>query len=177
MGKRITNVHVGRQGKTVRDQSHGKLRDRSAGATLKIRERVALGPQAAAAARRRLTVFEDAVPADRLDDLRILVSELVTNSYKHAGLHARDAATLTVDTDPDRIRVCVEDEGRGFRGLVPKRLARDRASGWGLTIVDRMADRWGVIENGSTIVWFEIDLAAPAGATVTSLTRKRASGH
>jgi len=124
-----------------------------------------------------VSVLDDQIPPDRIDDIRILVSELVTNSYKHAGLRGRDAAILTIDKDPDRIRICVEDGGQGFRGLVPKRLPRDRASGWGLTIVDRMADRWGVIENGSTIVWFEIDLEPPALGTVASLTRKRASGH
>ncbi|MGH2727610.1 MAG: ATP-binding protein [Actinomycetota bacterium] len=144
-------------------------------ASLRIEARLQLGPHAAAASRRRLAFFEGEVPRDRLEAVRLLVSELVTNSYKHAGLRDVDTAVLTVDLDPDRIRVQVEDQGRGFRGLTP-RLAPDRASGWGLTIVDRLADRWGVIENGSTVVWFELDLR-PARTKVPSPTRKRASGH
>lgn len=152
-------------------------RGRTIGATLGIKERVALGPQSAAAARRHLAFLDGKVPGDRLDDVRVLVSELVTNSYRHAGLRDHDSAVLTVEAYPDRIRVHVEDQGKGFRGLQPKRLARDRASGWGLTIVDRIADRWGVFENGSTIVWFEIDLDPQAEGAVRSLTRRRASGH
>jgi hypothetical protein len=48
----------------------------------------------------------------------------------------------------------VVDQGSGF---VP--VARDRpateAGGWGLHLVETLANRWGVHE-GSTHVWFEI---------------------
>jgi hypothetical protein len=30
-------------------------------------------------------------------------------------------------------------------------------SGWGLALVDRLSDRWGVSREDSTCVWFEID--------------------
>ena len=83
----------------------------------------------------------------------LLVSELVTNSVKYGG--AGDLR-LQVELDsPKRLRVEVVDQGVGFE---PK--ARDRplttAGGWGLHLVEELADRWGVHE-GSTHVWFEID--------------------
>jgi hypothetical protein len=53
------------------------------------------------------------------------------------------------------VRVEVVDQGAGF---IP--VARDRpvteVGGWGLHLVETLADRWGVHE-GSTHVWFEID--------------------
>jgi len=32
-----------------------------------------------------------------------------------------------------------------------------RQSGWGLFLVDRMADRWGVDRSEGTRVWFELE--------------------
>ena len=53
------------------------------------------------------------------------------------------------------MRVEVADRGPGF----DPRLADDRAgSGWGLYLVDQLADRLGVSRTDGTTVWFEIDL-------------------
>jgi nitrogen fixation/metabolism regulation signal transduction histidine kinase len=54
----------------------------------------------------------------------------------------------------DRFRVEVIDEGSGF---VAKERERDQEGGWGLPLVEELADRWGTFE-GSTHVWFELDL-------------------
>jgi hypothetical protein len=35
--------------------------------------------------------------------------------------------------------------------------AADRDGGWGLPLVEHLADRWGTFQ-GSTHVWFELDL-------------------
>lgn len=130
----------------------------------RLRTRLELGPQAPAFARRSLASLARDVPAERLDDLRLMVSELVTNSFRHAGLTADDSATLTIDVAPGRVHVQVEDPGKGFTIPSGPRRARDRATGWGLTIIERLAERWGVIEDGSTIVWFDLDLRAPRRA-------------
>ena len=36
----------------------------------------------------------------------------------------------------------------------------ERADGWGLLLVERLAARWGVVASGTTLVWFELDLRA-----------------
>jgi anti-sigma regulatory factor (Ser/Thr protein kinase) len=91
-----------------------------------------------------------------LFNLRLLVTELVGNSVRHAGLAAGDQITVDFDVDHSRVRVVVSDPGPGITALVP---VRPGTSGYGLFLVDALADRWGV-EAGApeSSVWFEIDL-------------------
>jgi anti-sigma regulatory factor (Ser/Thr protein kinase) len=91
-----------------------------------------------------------------LFNLRLLVTELVGNSVRHAGLTAGDRITVDFDVDHSRVRVVVSDPGPGVTELEP---VRPGTSGYGLFLVDALADRWGV-EAGSpqSSVWFEIDL-------------------
>jgi anti-sigma regulatory factor (Ser/Thr protein kinase) len=115
------------------------------------------GPEAAAEARVALEPLAARLAARRVRDLRLLVSELVTNAVRHAGLRREDRIRLLVDVEDHRVRVEVHDPGRGFRPRAP---APDpaRASGWGLYLVDELADRWGVDSpGGGTRVWFELD--------------------
>lgn len=122
----------------------------------RIREEIPLGPRAAADARAALNRLQYQVPPAVLADVRLLVSELVTNSYRHAGAGSGATATLAVDVDRGRIHVDVADRGAGFEPTLPRNGPPDRSSGWGLTIVDRVADRWGVSRDDGTHVWFEL---------------------
>lgn len=124
--------------------------------TMIVGERLELGPQAAAQARRALAPLERELPFELIQDLLLLVSELVTNSFRHAGLGADGVAFLRVDVDRDRVHVEVADRGKGFAPEPIRIPSPDRDRGWGLTIVERIADRWGVVENGSTVVWFDL---------------------
>ena len=98
-----------------------------------------------------------AIPADVLEDAKVLVSELVGNSVKHAGLNADDHVHITAEWSGERLRVTVHDRDRPS---TPPRVAaaiRPRPgadSGWGLFIVDRLASRWGTDDAG---YWFELD--------------------
>jgi anti-sigma regulatory factor (Ser/Thr protein kinase) len=108
---------------------------------------------APAAARRAVEGLAGAVDDDLLTDVKLLVSELVTNSVKYGG---EGAITLKVDADrPRKVRAEVIDQGLGF---IP--VARDRPTtevgGWGLHLVQTLSNRWGV-HDGSTHVWFEIE--------------------
>lgn len=86
-------------------------------------------------------------------DVELLVSELVSNSVKYGG---DGAVRLSALSDrPRHVWVEVADEGQGFVA-VPRDRAPTEAGGWGLQLVDSMADRWGV-HRASTRVWFEID--------------------
>ena len=114
------------------------------------------GPEAAAWARNALLAVEQEVDADLMADVRLLVSELVTNSVRHSGVGPPDSVGLDVAVDSETIRVEVRDNGSGFE---PRRRDpnRTRPGGWGLYLVDMLADRWGVVRNHFTRVWFEID--------------------
>jgi anti-sigma regulatory factor (Ser/Thr protein kinase) len=117
-------------------------------------------PEAAAEARHALEDLSDRVPERRLRDVRLLVSELVTNAVRHAGLNAGDRIRLLVQLREAVLRVEVDDPGTGFewRPQVPDPA---RASGWGLYLVEQLSDRWGMSQGrrGGTCVWFELDAA------------------
>ena len=97
----------------------------------------------------------------RLRDLRLLVSEVVTNAVRHANLATGDAISLVVELNRSTLRVEVHDPGGGF---VPSTPSPDptRPSGWGLYLVAELADRWGVDSDEATLVWFEFDSEAAA---------------
>ncbi|MFL5170875.1 MAG: ATP-binding protein [Microvirga sp.] len=92
------------------------------------------------------------VSADLLADLRLVVTELVTNAVKYGpGRPVR--LRLTVES-PTSVRGEVVDDGDATPELRMV-AAPGEAGGFGLHLVDRLASRWGVYE-GSTHVWFEL---------------------
>jgi anti-sigma regulatory factor (Ser/Thr protein kinase) len=108
-------------------------------------------------ARNALAVLRGSVEEARLEDLRLVVSELVTNSIRHADLEPADAIDLRVRVEGGRIRLELHDPGRGFEPRSHP-ASRFQESGWGLFIVAQLADRWGVDEGRPGItVWAEID--------------------
>ena len=113
------------------------------------------GATAAGEARAALTVLDGRIDADALDDIRLLVSELVTNSVRHSGAE-RELVRLMVTSRGGTVRVEVSDGGRGFQPRARTK-AQDEVGGWGLHLVDRLADRWGVETGRRTRVWFELD--------------------
>jgi anti-sigma regulatory factor (Ser/Thr protein kinase) len=112
-------------------------------------------PATVRAARGALDGFEGDLPAPRLYDASLCLSELVSNAIQHPGTGG--AIELTVDFDGSRLRVEVTDPGHGFSPGPPT--AGD-LRGWGLFIVERLSDTWGVEAGERTVVWFEI-LRAP----------------
>jgi anti-sigma regulatory factor (Ser/Thr protein kinase) len=96
---------------------------------------------------------------DHRGTLRLLVSELVTNSVRHVKGSTRPVV-LAIRIGTRAIRVEVHDGGAGFRPGKPEPRGAD--GGFGLFLVERMASRWGVETGDGTRVWFELDLA-PAG--------------
>src|SRR3712207_5874843 len=90
-------------------------------------------------------------------DVRLLVSELVTNSVRHAQIGPEDSIELKVSVGDERVRVEVADSGPGFDPPDLDPTATDaRDHGWGLFFVTQLADQWGV-EAGEGRVWFEIE--------------------
>jgi anti-sigma regulatory factor (Ser/Thr protein kinase) len=114
-------------------------------------------PDSVGKAREGLEGLRGTVPDRLLEDLRLLVSEIVTNSVRHAGLSPGDIVEVRVVADRRRVRVEVLDPGAGFVPPAEEPEAGS-GSGWGLLLVARLADRWGVEHrDGHTRVWFQLD--------------------
>ncbi len=128
--------------------------------TMEHRATFELAPEAASQA--RAVVSEElgrAVSAKVLEDATLLVSELVTNAVRHAPREGVPEIELRLKLNPERVRVVVSDPGAGFVAE-PRLPTASEGSGWGLYLVDRIADRWGVITKDRSEVWFEIDVGA-----------------
>jgi anti-sigma regulatory factor (Ser/Thr protein kinase) len=115
-----------------------------------------LGPAAAADARAAVAALDGRANADVLDDVRLLLSEIVTNAVRHSGAPSGAKIGLAVSVARDVVRAEVTDRGSGFEPQ-PRDLPRTEAGGWGLHLVDRLASRWGVDRGDPVRVWFEID--------------------
>jgi anti-sigma regulatory factor (Ser/Thr protein kinase) len=120
------------------------------------------GAQAPLSARARLSeAIGSHVDAPVADDVRLLVSELVTNCVVHGG--APDTAPITVRTvvSGDGVRAEVCHQGPGFE---PPQGDPDLAvpGGLGLYLVEQMSSRWGITHDRETCVWFELAAARAA---------------
>jgi anti-sigma regulatory factor (Ser/Thr protein kinase) len=116
--------------------------------------RMNAGPTAAAQARAAvLACFDGLLSADKLDDVLLVVSELVTNSV----LHGHGEIDMRMSSDGKIIAGAVTDEGCGFDWRASPPDPR-RIGGNGLHIVGRVAEQWG-LGDGPTSVWFEITVA------------------
>jgi anti-sigma regulatory factor (Ser/Thr protein kinase) len=105
-------------------------------------------------ARRALVDLDGKLDADVLPDVRLLVSELITNSVKYGG---EGPVRLEVQTSPKGLRAEIIDQGVGFTP-VTRNDDLEKVGGWGLHLTEQLTSRWGTYE-GSTHVWFEIDLS------------------
>jgi anti-sigma regulatory factor (Ser/Thr protein kinase) len=114
-------------------------------------------PQVVTTARHALDQLTDLLPPEKLEDVRLVVSELVTNSILHAGLSVDDQISLTVTVADGAVRGSVCDPGPGFGVPSEPSPRSDLSGGWGLPIVETISDRWGVEGNSHACVWFEID--------------------
>jgi len=108
------------------------------------------------AARAALAEVAPAIALGRFEDARLLLSELVTNAVKYGG----EGSVRVVVRDVDgATHIEVVDQGGGFEARETEE-RRDRddldaVGGWGLPLVETLADDWGSFE-GSTHVWFRL---------------------
>ena len=100
-----------------------------------------------------LEVFDQILSPEVLEDLQLVISELVTNSVKF-GPQRNITLSLQIGTD-GLVQGEVIDQGDGERAMIEMNPEPTIEGGWGLHLVDRVAQRWGVHE-GSTHVWFEV---------------------
>jgi anti-sigma regulatory factor (Ser/Thr protein kinase) len=117
---------------------------------VETRTTVANGVTAPADARRFVASFADRVSRPVLDDLLVVASELVTNSYKHAGNPEGFPIEVGIDLTQDRVRLEVVDHS--VLDPTPETAEERQDVKLELALVERIADAWGRIEGG---VWAE----------------------
>jgi signal transduction histidine kinase len=110
-------------------------------------------------ARRSLDGLRSSLDDPFVDDAALLVSEVVSNSVRHAGLDTSDAIQVRVRGTRSMLHVDVIDGGPGFE---PDVGPHEGNGGWGLRLVDRLATRWGVECGDTTRVWFDLAPAVSA---------------
>jgi anti-sigma regulatory factor (Ser/Thr protein kinase) len=115
-------------------------------------------PDSVRTARRLLDAHAGTLRPQQRTDAALMVSELVTNAL----LHGSGTISLRIDLERDALRIEVSDEGNVALSPTPTAGAH---GGWGLRIVEELADDWGVLE-GSTRVWLR--LYRPRSRTVAS---------
>jgi anti-sigma regulatory factor (Ser/Thr protein kinase) len=111
------------------------------------------GPEAAARARRALGTLGTDLDQPLRETLHLLVTELVANAVKHG---KADSLTIKVAVGGSWVLTEVIDEGPGFDADGAGNPRQDH-TGWGLYLVETLAQRWGVARDGrATRVWFEL---------------------
>jgi serine/threonine-protein kinase RsbW len=127
--------------------------------------------EAPALARRMIGDLQAVLPAATLERATLLASELVTNSVRHGATSEPSPIAIHVQLRSGQLRVEIRDGGPGFDPSALSAGPFPGGSGYGLTLVERLADRWGVdreddgatAPSRSTAVWFE--LGAPGTST------------
>ncbi len=145
-----------------RTSEHGG--DRIEGAEL-AEVPIPVGPDAPAAARGLIVrCLDDRVPHPVLENVKLVTSELVTNSVRHSGIAEGDHVIVRVHHWRGMCRLEVEDPGCG--GVIAPRPPRAvEGSGMGLQLVQMLSERWGVIRGaaGPTRVWGQLSCAEDSG--------------
>ena len=116
-------------------------------------------PSAAGEARRAIA-RRGLVDDEQEATLMLLVSELVSNSVRHAGLDGGERIHLWARTRDAcaRVEVCDPRRSRSTPHVRDTRFDSLQPGGLGLQLVDAMADRWGVrYRDDEMCVWFELD--------------------
>jgi anti-sigma regulatory factor (Ser/Thr protein kinase) len=115
-------------------------------------------PEAVSAARKALASLNGdlhLVSSERLQDVQLLASELVTNAIRHS---ERDDVSVVVRSSATMLRVEVANAGAAFDEVALPEPSHETAGGWGLRIVELIAHRWGVDPSPDGVqVWFEVD--------------------
>jgi len=126
----------------------------------RLRIAIAGGSRAPERARSWIESAASWLPAELESTLLLLTCELVNNAVRHGGAGEDEVIELELSSlDGGLVRVQVSDPGVGF-DHAPRNAPLDEVGGWGLVLIESMAENWGIENDGRTHVWFEI--APPA---------------
>jgi anti-sigma regulatory factor (Ser/Thr protein kinase) len=100
-------------------------------------------------------------------DAALVVSELLSNAIRHAAPLPGSKVRVAWTVNNDALRVAVSDAGGGPLPRVTQ-ASPAAPGGRGLSIVETLSSRWGVLrDEGETTVWAVL-AAAPAPAPETT---------
>ena len=121
------------------------------------RTELRLPPDVSAPALARRTVHDvlASAPVALQAQVSLVASELVTNVLRHSTAPVPEA-TMTLALDDDHVILAVADAGIGFNPVVASKATPITVGGWGLRVLDAVADRWWVERDGGTRVVCEI---------------------
>ena len=86
---------------------------------------------------------------ERVDDARVVISELVGNSVRHAAPLPVNDLVVSWAIEGEDLVICVSDGGGGSTSPHMVEAGRSAVSGRGLSIVQALADRWWVEDGGA----------------------------
>ena len=93
----------------------------------------------------------------RLDELILISSEVVANAVTHGSAEPDGGIGLRLEEDQESVRIVVTDDGEGFALDLGSIEDANRDEHFGLLLVDRFANRWGLSLDGKTAIWVEVD--------------------
>jgi len=101
----------------------------------------------------------------RVEVALLLVTELVTNSLRHARIAAGDALVLNGRVDDAILRLELWDAGTDGTVARRTRVRDDEIGGFGLDLVAQLSSAWGVERDADgTTVWLELAAPPPVSA-------------
>jgi anti-sigma regulatory factor (Ser/Thr protein kinase) len=122
-----------------------------------IRLSLPAAPSAPTTARMEITSrLSQRITRGALEDVRLLLTELVTNALRHAGVGPGDEIGVKAEVSEGSVRIEVHDPGRD--GPVKMRPPGSQGGGYGLFLVERLTSEWGVERRDGTTVWAELSL-------------------
>lgn len=93
-------------------------------------------------------------PADGL----LVASELVTNAVMHSGCAADHTLNVRASLRGERLLISVHDPGLSGEDAQPRDPERPEPGGWGLRIIEQLAERWGAERPDGYRVWAELPI-------------------
>jgi anti-sigma regulatory factor (Ser/Thr protein kinase) len=102
------------------------------------------------------------LPEEVTETAVLLLSELMTNAYRHAKVPPGREIWARCALNDDCVRVWVTDANDTLPA--PRNASPDDESGRGLALIATLADNWGAIPRETGIgkaVWFELHLTPP----------------
>jgi anti-sigma regulatory factor (Ser/Thr protein kinase) len=114
-------------------------------------------PESARRAREQLKSFRSSIDEPTFIDLCLLVDELVVEAVRDGedGTRPHGPIRLRAEVDESRIRVVVAEGGGAYH--LPSRRPEPGDRGFGLHLVQRLSDRWGVRrDRDHATVWLEL---------------------
>lgn len=128
----------------------------NSGVTDLLRLKLPCNRDAPCLARDALAELEAIAPVR--DDARLIATELVTNAVRHSGCAPEDTIEMCAKLHRNRLLISVSDPGVSGKSARVRRDPDPERGGFGLRVVERIAQRWGAERPNGLHVWAELAL-------------------